>query len=170
MLARLRNGGMAMTWKDLIPWSGDRSAPDMSSSLHGKDDAPLALHQQMNRLLDNVTRNFSSGFGFMTHFDWPGTWPHFEVSDNDKEITIVAELQGFEENDVQIWVHDGGLTLKGEKKEEENGGNALSSKSKRKRRQFRRWLRLRSDVESNKVNTSFRSGVLTVTLAKRAQP
>jgi Hsp20/alpha crystallin family len=110
-----------MTWKDLIPWSGDRSAPDMSSSLHGKDDAPLALHQQMNRLLDNVTRNFSSG-----------------------------------------------LTIKGKKEEEKNGGNALSSK--RKRRQFRRWLRLRSDVEPNKVNTSFRNGVLTVTLAKRAQP
>ena len=81
--------------------------------------------------------------------------------------TIVAELQGFEENDLQIWVHDGGLTIKG-KKEEENGGNALSRK--RKRRQFRRWLRLRSDVEPNKVNTSFRNGVLTVTLAKRAQP
>ena len=103
--------------------------------------ASLALHQQMNRLLDNVTRNFGSGFGFPTHFGWPETWPHFEVSENDNEIAVVAELPGFEENNVEVWVHDGGLTLKGDKKEQkENDGGVFSSK--RERKPFRRWLRL----------------------------
>ena len=65
--------------------------------------------------------------------------------------------------------HDGGLILKGDKKKQkENDGGVFSSK--RERKPFRRWLRLRSDVEPNKVKTSFKNGVLTVTLAKRAHP
>ena len=141
-----------MAWKDAISWGG----------LHQMGDAPLALDQQMNRLLDNV------GSGFPAHFGWPGTWPHLKVSDNDKEITVVAKLPGFEENDVEIRIHDGGLTLKGNKKAEENGNSTPSRK--RTRRQFQRWLKLRCEVEPTKVNTSFKNGVLTVTLAKRAHP
>ena len=60
------------------------------------------------------------------------------------------------------------LGTQGDKKEEENSGSALANK--RKRRQFQRSLRLRSDVEPNKVKTSFKNDVLTVTLAKRARP
>jgi HSP20 family protein len=158
-----------MAWKNLIPWGGNRSASAVAPPLPEKGSASLALHQQMNWLLDNVTRSFGSGFRFPTPFDWPGTWPQFEVRDNDKEITITAELPGFEENDVEVWLHDRGLTLKGDKKEEkESSVSALSSK--RKRRQFQRSLRLHSDVESSKVRTSFKNSVLTVTLAKRAQP
>jgi HSP20 family protein len=105
-----------MAWKDLLPWGGNRSALAISPPLRAKGDASLALHNQMNRLLDNVTRNFGSGFGFSTHFGWPVTWPPVEVSDNDQEVTVVAELPGFEENDVEVWLHDSGLTLKGDKK------------------------------------------------------
>jgi HSP20 family protein len=160
---------MTMAWKNLIPWGGTRFASAVAPPLPEKGYASFALHQHMNRLLDNVTRSFGSGFRFQTPFDWPGTWPHFEVSDNDKEITVVAELPGFEENDVEVWLDDGGLTLKGDKKEEkESSDNARSSK--RKRRQFQRSLRLHSDVESSNVRTSLKNDVLTVTLAKRAHP
>jgi HSP20 family protein len=157
---------MTMAWKDLIPWRVNRSASAMSSRFREKADASLALHQQMNRLLDNVTRNFGSGFGCPTHFGWPEILPNFEVSENDKELAVVAELPGFEENDVEVWVHDRGLTLKGDKKEQKDDEGSLLS-SRRTRKQSRRWLKLRSDVEPNQVKTSFKDGVLTVTLAKR---
>ena len=94
--------------KDLARCSENRSASAMPPPLREKA-ASLALHQQMNRLLDNVTRNFGSGFGFPTHFGWPETWPHFEVSENDDEIAVVAELPGFEESNVEVWVTMGGL-------------------------------------------------------------
>jgi HSP20 family protein len=133
-------GGTTMTWKDLARWGENRSASATSPPLC-KKAASLALHQQMNRLVDNVTRNFGSGFGFPIHFGWPGTWPHFEASESDKEIAVVAEPPGFEKNDVEVWVHDGGLTLKGDKREQkENDGGVFSNK--RERKPFRRWLRL----------------------------
>jgi hypothetical protein len=76
---------MTMAWKDLIPWGRNLPALAMSPLLRAKGYAWLARHQQMNQLLDNVTRTFGSGFGFMTHLDRPETRSHFEVSDNDKE-------------------------------------------------------------------------------------
>lgn len=95
--------------KDLARCSENRSASAMPPPLREKA-ASLALHQQMNRLLDNVTRNFGSGFGFPTHFGWPETWPHFEVSENDDEIAVVAELPGFEESNVEVWARWGAYT------------------------------------------------------------
>jgi HSP20 family protein len=88
-----------------------------------------------------------------------------EVSDAGSEMKVVAELPGLEQNDVELSLDDGVLTIKGEKKSETNG--ALYSE--RWHGQFQRSLQLGPDVDPDKVNATFKNGVLTITLAKRPE-
>jgi HSP20 family protein len=134
------------------------------SSRFGEDSDPfVALQRNMNRILDDFTR----GFGVPTpaRFGVSGAWPHVEVSETEKEVKVVAELPGMEQNDIKLSLQDGVLTLTGEKKSESEG--ALYSE--RWHGQFKRSLQLGSDVDPEQVNAAFKNGVLTVTLAKRPE-
>lgn len=146
---------MALT--DLVPWG--RNHPANPQQFVEGGDSFLALHREMNRMLDNFARSF--GMSMPAQF---GTWPHIEVSETDKEVKVVAELPGLEEKDVDVSLHEGLLTLKGEKKAESGDGKLYTE---RWHGQFQRSLQVGPDVDPDKVNAAFKNGVLTVTLAKR---
>jgi HSP20 family protein len=96
-------------------------------------------------------------------FGRSGTWPHVDVHETDTEVKVVAELPGMEQNDVDLSLHDGVLTIKGEKKTETNGTHY----SERWHGRFQRSLQLGPDVDPDKVSASFRNGELTVVVARR---
>jgi len=150
---------MALT--DLIPWGRQRSlAP---TRFVEENDPFLALHRNMNRMLDD----FSSSFGLpaMSRNAWQAGWPHIEVKNSDKEVAVIAELPGMEQKDVELSLLDGVLTLKGEKKSETE--NPLYSE--RWHGQFQRSIQLGPEIDPEKVNAAFKNGVLTVTLGKRPE-
>jgi HSP20 family protein len=69
-----------------------------------------------------------------------------------------------DQNDVEVLMNDGVLTFRGEKKSEvEDKERAFSE---RYYGRFERRLPLAWEVEEDKVNASFKNGVLTVTLPK----
>jgi HSP20 family protein len=70
-----------------------------------------------------------------------------------------------EQKDIELTLHEGMLTLKGEKKSEING----AVYSERRHGQFERTVRLGPDVDPDKVKTEFKNGVLTVTAGKRPE-
>ena len=45
-------------------------------------------------------------------------WPNVEISDDDKEIRVIAQVPGMEEKDIEVLLDSGTLTLRGEKKAE----------------------------------------------------
>src|SRR6266480_4043549 len=100
-----------MNVRDLIPWSRIRNLPASAQS----DNANpfLALHREMNRMFDDFARGFDLP-SFST--GWSAGWPHVEVSETDDDVRIVAELPRLEEKDIEVTLHDGVLTIKGEKK------------------------------------------------------
>ena len=151
---------MALT--DLAPWNRNRNLSSTRLVDNGTDPF-LAMQREMNRILEDFTRGF--GIPSLTRSGWSGTWPHVEVSETDKEAKVVAELPGMEQNDVEVSLHDGVLTLKGEKKAENDG--ALYSE--RWHGQFQRSLQVGPDIDPDKVSASFNNGVLTITLAKRPE-
>jgi HSP20 family protein len=150
---------MALT--DLVPWGRNCSVATQRFSDDG--DPLLALHREMNRMLDDFARGF--GMGLPARFGASGTWPHVEVSETDKEVKVVAELPGLEQKDVEVSLHDGVLTLKGEKKQESDG----TLYTERWHGQFQRSLQIGPDVDPDRVSAAFKNGVLTVTLAKRPE-
>jgi HSP20 family protein len=150
-----------MAFADLMPWG--RNRPMTTTQFGADNDRFAALSRDMNRLLED----FTSGFGVSapTGFGASRTWPHVEVSETEKEVKVVAELPGMEQNEVDLSLHDGMLTLKGEKKSESNGAHY----SERWHGKFQRSFQVGPDVDPERVEASFRNGVLTVILAKRPE-
>jgi HSP20 family protein len=94
-------------------------------------------------------------------------WPQVEIVETDKDIRVSAELPGLDGKDVEVLMHDGVLTIRGEKKSEVEDKERTFSE--RIYGRFERRIPLGEAVEEDKIDASFRSGVLTVILPKSAQ-
>jgi len=152
-----------MNMRDLIPWG--RSEQTTPSRYREEGDPFMTLHREMNRLFDDVFRGFDMApFGGVSRM---ASWPHVEIIDNDKDVRISAELPGLEDKDVEVLIGDGVLTIRGEKK------SAIEDKerafSERTYGRFERRIPLAWEVEEDKIEASFKNGVLTVTLPKSAE-
>jgi HSP20 family protein len=152
-----------MNMRDLIPWG--RNQQTTPSRYHDQGDPFMTLHREMNRLFDDVFRGFDMApFGSMSRI---GAWPHVEVVENDKDVRISAELPGLDDKDVEVLMGDGVLTIRGEKKSEiEDRERAFSERTYGR---FERRIPLAWEVEQDKIDASFKNGVLTVTLPKSAE-
>src|SRR3954447_8901671 len=147
-----------MNVRDLIPWSGNKNAP----SVYRNDQASpfLTLHREMNRLFDEAFRTFDAP----TLFRGLPSWPNIEVANAEKEIRISAELPGMEEKDVEVLLEGDVLTIRGEKKSETKDKERHFSE--RFYGRFERQIPLGYEVEPDKVNASFKNGVLTLMVPK----
>lgn len=152
-----------MNMRDLIPWG--RTQTTTPAHYRDEGDPFTTLHREMNRLFDDVFRSFDlAPFGGMGRM---GTWPHVEVVETDKEVRVSAELPGLEDKDVEVLMGDGVLTIRGEKKSEiEDKDRAFSE---RYYGRFERRIPLAWEVEEDKVDASFRNGVLSIVLPKSAE-
>ncbi|WP_448956672.1 Hsp20/alpha crystallin family protein [Labrys neptuniae] len=157
-----------MSVRDLIPWA--RSNGDQLPTLFrtGERDPFLSLHREVNRLFDDVFRGFDTRLPAFGRIGGSGAgWPNVEISDNDKEIKVTAEVPGLAEKDVEVFLSEGVLTLKGEKRSETEDKERQFSE--RFYGQFERRIPVGREVEEDKVSARFRNGVLTVTLPKTAK-
>lgn len=94
-----------------------------------------------------------------------GWSPALDLYQNNDNLVAVIELPGMRKEDIEISLHDDTLTIGGERKRE----NAEGEKAERSERYvgtFRRSITLPTRVDANKVNATYKDGVLTVTLAK----
>lgn len=153
-----------MSMRDLIPWNRSSRVPVQ----RGEEGTPfLTLHREMNRLFDDVFRGFDlSPFRFDRVFDRTWSWPSIEVSENDKEVSVTAELPGLDEKDVEVELSNGVLIIKGEKKTETADNDRLFSE--RFYGRFERRIPV-DDIDEDKVSASFRNGELVITLPRSAE-
>jgi HSP20 family protein len=78
------------------------------------------------------------------------------------------ELPGVRPEDVDIRITGGVLTIRGEKREEKEEKNKNLHFTERSFGSFQRSVQLPSTVDPDKVEATFKNGVLTVTVAKHA--
>ncbi|HYG73417.1 MAG TPA: Hsp20/alpha crystallin family protein [Planctomycetota bacterium] len=145
---------------NLTPWKKRSALPVRRE----ESDPFLALQKEMNRLLED----FNQSFG-MTAFDGEqkGIWsPVVNVSEDDKNVTVSAELPGLDEKDVEVSVSDNILTIRGEKKEEKEDKGKNYYRMERHYGSFQRDVVLPSEVEMDKADATFKRGVLTISLPK----
>jgi len=151
-----------MNMRDLIPWG--RSEQTTPSRYREEGDPFMTLHREMNRLFDDVFRGFDLTPVGMSRM---ASWPHVEVIENDKDVRVSAELPGLEDKDVEVLMGEGVLTIRGEKKSEvEDKERAFSERTYGR---FERRIPLAWEVDEDKIEASFKNGVLTVTMPKSAQ-
>jgi HSP20 family protein len=146
-----------MSVRDLIPRMRSRSPVVRSENAN-----PLmAFHQEMNRLFDEFWRDFDGNDASLTR---SFGFPHVEVSETDRDLKVEAELPGMDEKDLEVLLDNGVLTLRGEKKSETEDKSRRFSE--RYYGRFERRIPLPVEVQEDKINASFKKGVLTVTLPK----
>jgi HSP20 family protein len=149
--------------RDLIPQGDGHRLP-----FFGDDERNpfFSLHREMNRLIDDAFRNFEGRTSFGKSLMASG-WPDVEVSETDKEIKVTAEVPGMERNDIEVMLDGAMLRLRGEKRSETEDKDKKFSE--RFYGRFERHIPLSAEVEEDKINASFKNGVLTVTLPKSAK-
>lgn len=143
--------------------------------------APTTMATLRERI-DHLFDEFQEGwpFGSMRRraahtigvpFDWGFRSPAIDFADRGKAIELKAELPGMDENDIEVQLTDRVLTISGEKKEEHVEGEKDSDYylSERRYGSFKRSISIPEEVDTDKVEASFKKGVLTVTLPKDAK-
>lgn len=158
-----------MNVRDLIPWGRKAESHPVPYRDHDYSYSPvLALHREMNRLFDDVFRSFDLATPFSAGSGWSAGWPSVEISETEKEIRVLAEIPGLDEDDVELVLEDDALVLRGEKRSEshETGGRQFSERFYGR---FERRIPLPAEIEEDKVKADFRNGVLTVTMPKTAR-
>ena len=82
------------------------------------------------------------------------------------QLVLEAELPGVNREGLDLSLHDGVLTLAGERREEKTFEDAEEHRSERFLGKFQRSFTLPAAVDAAKVQASFKDGILTVTLPK----
>jgi HSP20 family protein len=88
----------------------------------------------------------------------------------DKDQFIVkAELPGLKKEDIAVSLHEGVLTLAGERRQEKEHDEKSSVRNERWFGRFERTVNLPAPVDAGRVAASYEDGILTVTLPKAEQ-
>jgi HSP20 family protein len=99
----------------------------------------------------------------------PEWTPLADITEDEKEYLIKAELPEMKKEDVKVTVENGVLTISGERKFEKEEKKRKYHRVERGYGTFMRSFALPDDADFNKVNAEFKSGVLTVHVPKSEQ-
>ena len=94
-----------------------------------------------------------------------GWTPALDIYQTNDDVVAVVELPGMRKEEIDISLQDGMLTISGERKDEAPEGDK-SARTERFVGKFRRSITLPTRVDINKVNATYKDGILTVTLPK----
>ena len=95
-----------------------------------------------------------------------GWSPALDLYQSNDNVIAVVELPGMRKEDIEISLHDGTLTISGERKREDNSNGDKAERTERYVGTFRRSIALPTRVDAGKVSATYRDGILTVTLPK----
>jgi len=123
----------------------------------------FGLHREIDRLFNE----FAQGMG---PSGLQNIVPNIEISETDKAIEISAEMPGLERKDVEISIEDDTLTIRGEKKVEEDNKDKNVQHSERSYGVFLRVLQLPPGIDPANVQATMSNGVLKITIPKPAKP
>lgn len=93
--------------------------------------------------------------------------PAVDILETDNELMIKADLPQVDMQDIQVEIENGTLTLKGERKFDNEEKAQGYHRIERSFGAFARYFSLPETVDSEKVKAEYKNGVLTVSLAKK---
>lgn len=125
--------------------------------------SPLArlstFQQEVDRLFD-LTPFFG---GEAAGSGWS---PALDLYQDKDAFTVKAELPGMKKEDITLSLHDGLLTLSGERRHEKAADEKSSVRNERFFGRFERTITLPTQVDGTRVSASYEDGILTVSLPK----
>jgi HSP20 family protein len=131
--------------------------------------APWSAADRWSNLRDELNSFFElpvwSSFGRAGQL-FTGWSPALDLYQSNDNVIAVVELAGMRKEDIEISLHDGTLTISGERKREKNSNAEKAERTERYIGRFRRSIALPTRVDASKVGATYRDGILTVTLPK----
>ncbi len=133
---------------DLVPWKSF------------KDDM-----ESLKKEMDNLWSRFFGETSLAKSFQKEWT-PTTDATETAEEIVIKAELPGIDPKDIDVSITGDLLTIKGEKKQEEEKTEGHFHHRECYYGSFQRSFRLPATVQPDKIEAKFDKGVLKITLPK----
>jgi HSP20 family protein len=123
---------------------------------------------QLTGVRDELNRLFGSSFGeFARPSDLFGMWtPALDLYEGKEEFVVRAELPGMKKEDIEITLHEGALSVSGERKSEVYPEESEAHRRERFFGRFQRTLELPKPVKAQEVKANYKDGILTITLPK----
>ena len=125
--------------------------------------------RKMMRYNDDFNRGFFPfAPTFFESFDTPVMeWrPSVDITENDANFIVKAELAGLNKDDINVSLKNDVLTIKGEKSSVNDAEKDDFKISERRYGKFVRSFKLPSKVDRDKIDASYKDGVLTLELPK----
>ena len=136
---------------------------------HAPNSAPWSALDRWSNLRDELNSffdmPFSSNFG-RTGQLFTGWSPALDLYESGDHFEAVVELPGMRKEDIDISLHDGTLTISGERKRESKNNGETAQRTERNVGTFRRSIALPTRVDASKVSATYQDGILKVTLPK----
>ena len=133
------------------------------------DSAPWSASDRWSNLRDELNSFFDvpfwSNFGRTSQL-FTGWSPALDLYESGDHFVAVVELPGMRKDVIDISLHDGTLTISGERKRESNDNGETDQRTERYVGTFRRSISLPTRVDHSKVAATYEDGILKVTLPK----
>ena len=117
-------------------------------------------------LRDELDHLFHAAFEPLAPSLLNGWNPAIDLYEDKDNVYVKAELAGMQKEDITVHMHDGLLTVSGERKSDKKFENAETHRSERFVGRFHRTISLPGAVKSDKVQAQYKDGILTITLPK----
>ena len=130
-----------------VAWPGFGRLSNLREEIDRLFEAPLAELARSTQLLSGWT-------------------PVLDVYEDKDNIFVKAELPGMKKEEIELSLHDGSLSISGERKSENKYEDAEVYRAERFVGKFQRTVALPSPVAADKVKAQYKEGILTVTLPK----
>jgi HSP20 family protein len=121
------------------------------------------LQEQINRLFDGA---FERGVEESNLTTWA---PAVDISENEHELVVRADLPGIDAKDLDIRVENNVLTIRGERKFEKNASQENYLRVERAYGSFSRSFSLANTVKPEGIKADYQNGVLTLNIPKREE-
>jgi len=124
--------------------------------------------ERFGRLFGRMpARRDANGGEGMTVADWA---PRVDITEDDKEYLIKAEIPEVDKKDVKVTAEDGILTIRGERRQEKQESNKRFHRVERSYGTFLRTFMLPDDVAAEQLKAEFKDGLLLVHAPKTGKP
>jgi HSP20 family protein len=134
----------------------------------GPETTSWPMFGRLSNLRDELDTLFElpfwSNLGRQTQL-FSGWTPALDLYQNSDNVIAMVELPGMRKEDIEISLHDGMLTIAGERKTETPNGEK-AERSERYVGKFHRSITLPKRVDANTVSATYKDGILKVTLPK----
>jgi len=132
---------------------------------------PLTSWPSIGRLTDlrdEIDRLFEAPLAeFARTSQWLSGWtPAVDLYENGDNFVVRAEVPGMKKEDIEISLHDGSLSISGERKAEDKRQEGEVYRAERFFGRFQRTISFPAPVAADKVTAHYQDGILTVTLPK----